>query len=860
MRQNSRQALYIIDAHGFLHRYFHALPKLTSSSGEEVGALYGFMRLLLRILREKKPSHIAVCFDSPGKTFRHDLYGEYKANRKKTDETLITQLIVAREIAAGMGLSVLASEGLEADDLMACAAHAGSAAALETVIVTADKDVLQLIGGGIEVWPGDQQGVRGEAYVRERYGVEPKFLADYFALVGDSSDNVPGVAGIGPKMAEKLVSACGTVENILKKAHEGDASVDSAAAKKLLAHEREALLSKKLISLATPSCPAMDTASFIIKKPDPERLAELARRFNFKDLMAMAQSGAETPSFANLPRQGDWDAALVRSADAKEFFLQAMDGCILLGFGAEDFALKPLEDLTAADHAALKVAVENPAALKIGHYLKEALRAAAIELDRRCHLACFDTALAAYCQNPSRGNYDFAAIASEYTGALLSSAKPPESLILQNLHIWKLKTELASRLEEDHLDELYKTLETPLLGVLLCMEQAGVAVNMDYLRQAGVELSAKMAKVQTEINALSGMEINVNSPKQLSFLLFEKLGLKPVRKTKTGFSTDEEVLTALVPAHPAPALILEYREAAKLNSTYVENLLEMASDARVHTRFDQTGTATGRLSSLQPNLQNIPVRSENGRAVRRAFVAREGCLLLSADYSQIDLRVLAHESGDPALCAAFASGDDIHARTAAEVFSMDQRLVSSDMRRAAKAINFGIVYGQSAQGLSMQLGISRQEAQKYIDHYFETYKGVKEWIDATIAHAKEHGFVRTMSGRIRRLPELASSNGATVAFAQRAGVNTVIQGGSSDVIKKAMLSVHDLLAGENTQMTLQVHDELVFEVPSCDMARLTPQIKKLMENSFALRVPLLVELKAGPNWAELAHLDAGGAR
>jgi DNA polymerase-1 len=851
MPQNPRQTLYIIDAHGFLHRYYHALPKLTSSSGEEVGALYGFMRLLLRILREKKPSHMAVCFDSPGKTFRHGLYADYKANRKKTDDALVTQLSSAREITSVLGLAMLAGEGLEADDLMACAVRGARSAGMKAVIVTSDKDVMQLVGDGVEVWPGDQQGPRGEAYVRERYGVEANLLPDYFALVGDASDNVPGVAGIGPKMAAKLVSACGTLENILKKAHEGDAAVDASAAKKLLAHEQDALLSKKLVTLHVAACPDADIETLKVGKPDPQKLADMSRRLDFRDLMTLAQAGAANASFTNLPKQADWDATLAKLPQAKEAFFQAIDGCALAGLSPEEFAAKPMEDLTEADRAAIAAFIANPSAIKIGHYIKEALRAAQISTDLKTFPECFDTALAAYCMDPSRGNYDFAALASEYCGTLVAAAKPPESLILQNLHIWKLRDELSSRLKEENLDALYRGMEMPLLWVLLRMEQAGVAVNTEYLKQAGVELAAKMGTVQTEINALAGAEINVNSPKQLSSLLFERLGLKPVKKTKTGYSTDEEVLEALAPAHRVPALILQYREAAKLNSTYVSSLLELASEGRVHTRFDQTGTATGRLSSLHPNLQNIPVRSESGRAIRRAFVAGEGCVLLSADYSQIDLRVLAHESGDPALCEAFNAGGDIHTRTAAEVFKMEPLLVSSDMRRAAKAINFGIVYGQSATGLSMQLGISRSEAQKYIDHYFETYKGVREWTDSTIVKAKEQGFVRTMSGRIRRLPDLASSNGGTVAFAQRAAVNTVIQGGSSDVIKKAMLEVYKLLENEKARMTLQVHDELVFEIPAGDVERLAPSIKEIMEGAYKLRVPLVAELKAGPNWAEM---------
>ncbi|MDD2773145.1 MAG: DNA polymerase I [Elusimicrobiales bacterium] len=850
MPQNSQQnSFYIIDAHGFLHRAYHALPKFTASSGEEVGALYGFTRLLLKLLREKKPAGVAVCFDSPGKTFRHGMFSDYKANRSRTDDALVSQLRLARDIAAGLGLKVLAAEGYEADDLMACAAQKGKAAGMDTVLVTTDKDALQLIGGGISIWTGDAQAPRGEDFVRAKYGVEPRQLADYFALVGDSSDNVPGVRGIGPKMAQKLVAACGSLETMLEKARAGDPGMDPGAAKKLLEQEKQALLSKRLVTL---DCEVSvgEIPDFAVKTPDPAKIAELAKRFEFKDLFSLAQAGAAV-SFTQIPKAGGWDAALARLPEAKEFFFQAADGCVLAGFSAQDYAYKAVDELTPADRAALKAAVQNPALRKTGWYIKEALRFAGIKLDKDCALSCLDLALAAYCLNPSRPNYDFAALAAEYAGAIVPAAKPPETVIWQNMFAWELARGLDAKLAAEGVERLYREMEMPLIAVLSEMENAGIAVDMDCLRRAGTELAARMEAAQSKINEAAGSGINVNSPKQLAFLLFEKLGLKPLRKTKTGYSTDEEVLAALAPAHTVPGLILEYREAAKLKSAYIDNLTEMAVDGRVHTRFDQTGTATGRLSSLQPNLQNIPVRGESGRAVRRAFVAKEGCALLSADYSQIDLRVLAHESGDETLVRAFIDGGDIHVKTAAEVFDAAPALVTADMRRAAKTINFGIVYGQGAPGLALQLGISRQEAQKYIEHYFATYKGVKAWIDATTANARRDGLVRTMSGRLRRLPEFASANGATASFAQRAAVNTVVQGGSADVIKKAMLEIHRLLARESAAMLLQVHDELVFEIPKSDLRRLAPQLKHLMETAYQLKVPLLADMKCGENWRDM---------
>ena len=845
--------IYLIDAHGFLHRAYHALPKLSSSSGEEVGALYGFARMLLRLVEEKAPAYAVVCFDSPGKTRRHTEYADYKAHRKPTEDALVSQLALAPELAAGLGLRTAARSGVEADDLIASLCIKARQHKLDVVIVSTDKDLHQLLADPhVAVWPGGKEPLRRAEYVKEKFGVDAVQLADYLAILGDSSDNIPGIDGVGAKTAAQLLNTFGSLEKIMAAAQENAQGMTPAVAAKIRAGKESALLSRQLVELETDLDPGFGIEDCHPAEPG-EKAAELFKKFEFRDLLRFSSAAKNAEPAKPV---SDWGAALAAAADSPEIFLDADGDLLALGLPGGTCAVTP-SSLSASDRAALEKIVQNSAVRKIAHDLKNALRCAGIKLEKNAPLNCFDTMLACYCLNPSRPSYNFEAMALEYCSKASSHSTPQEKLSGRHSLIWELKDALSAQLEEKKLHELFYGMELPLLPVLIGMENTGVAVNSAALEELGRELSATLEHLQGGIDDAAGWPVNANSPKQIGELLFEKLNLPHARKTKTGYSTDEETLSGLSGAHPVVEKILAYREAAKLKTTYVDGLLQLISPAtgRVHTSFHQNGTATGRLSSSRPNVQNIPVRTEQGKRVRRAFTAREGWTLISADYSQIDLRVLAHESGDKALCEAFNTGQDVHTRTACEVFGVMPVGVTTDMRRAAKAINFSIVYGQTGMRLAQNLGITRQAAQKYIDHYFENYSGVKAWIEQTIASAKSQASVRTLTGRIRYLPEITSSNGAVAAGAQRAAVNTVIQGGSADIIKKAMLDADKLLKTERAELVMQVHDELVFEVPQEDAARLAPLLRGAMENAQQLRVPLVADLKTGLNWQDMKPIQ-----
>ena len=855
----AEKILFLIDAHGFLHRNYHALPKLTTSTGLEVGALYGFVRWLMKLINEKNPAYVAVCFDSAGGCARRKrLLPTYKANRKKPDDALVSQLNLAREMVRDLGLTVVAQEGIEADDLMAFLALQAQKENVNSVLVSSDKDIYQFLNEHISVWPsGGKDGIKGPEIAEEKFGVKKDFLPDYFSIVGDSSDNVPGVAGVGPKTTVELIKTFGHLEDILRAAHNDDPRMKPTLAKKLLEQEGNALLSKQLVildpELNIPFC----LQDYAVRTVEPAQLSEMFARYEFKNLLENFRPKAFTP--AALFQQPQQTALSVKEIlnlanTAKEVFLYVEEETLLLSASCEQYALLPISQLQPWDLEEIKKIIFNDGILKIGHDLKFALRELNISLQGK-KIHCFDTRLARYVLDPSSDLSPAGAIA-HYFSALVNQEEIKEKLSLCNSYIFKLREKLESDLKEKEMWSLYEQLEIPLMFVLLEMEQNGMKVDCAWLESFKILLEKEMQDKQSFIDKTAGSAININSTRQLGQLLFEQLHIPPVKKTKTGYSTDEEVLLQIAPLHPVVQQILDYRSNAKLKSTYVDNLLLMADEEeRVHSYLDQTGTVTGRLSSSAPNLQNIPVRTEKGRQLRRAFVAEEGKLLLSVDYSQIDLRVLAHESNDPALVQAFWEGGDIHLQTAAQIFNVMPLMVTDQMRSSAKAINFGIIYGQGPLGLSQALNIPMREAKEYIDQYFRNFQGVRCWIDENIAKARANGFVKTMFGHVRYLPEFNMGVGSMASFAQRAAINTIVQGGSADIIKKAMVDIAQSLHGTEVKMIMQVHDELIFEVPEKELAYYSESIKTKMQNAVKLRVPLLVSAKAGPNWYELKKLS-----
>ncbi len=859
--------LYLIDAHAYLHRAYHALPPLTNSKGEPVGALYGFARVLIQILRRDKPEGMAVCFDTPGGTFRDKMYDRYKATRKEIDGDLIAQLGRAKPLAEAMGFCCIEKPGYEADDVMATMAARAVEEGWEAVLVTGDKDALQLVRPGVRVFNASKDAFMDAPQVVEKFGVGPELVRDYLAIVGDSSDNVPGLKGVGPVGAVKLLKAYGSFKGAIAAAKKGDKALTPKLTQALLDGEKTADLSLELIKLEE-KVPLDETVERCkTKKPDPEELASGLDKFEFRSLAK--DLGAPLPPKPAAPA-GEAPAAPSSSPDLlvpQKVELKALKElakaeALLVGaipdsagegellsvskvralVGLETGKVAVLEEQALADKT-VRAALAGKA-LKVGWDLKSArrtLRSAGVELAG----PDFDAKLAAYCLDPN--------------AAKDPKAADPEQELLARASMSGGRKSMTTRMRGVKVLDLFEKVEMPLSAVLARMEDAGILVDEKYLRELSVEFLAALKKLQKQIDELAGAPLNAQSPKQLGEVLFDKLNLPVLHKTaKGGRSTDEETLQALASQHALPGKILEYREIAKLESTYVRALLERMDPKtkRVHTTFDQTGSVTGRLSSSDPNLQNIPIRTEAGRRIRGAFTAPKGKLLVSADYSQIDLRVLAHESGDKTLMASFENGEDIHQRTAAEIFHVAASEVTTDQRRAAKAINFGIVYGQTAFGLSNQLGISQQEASTYIKKYLERYPGVSAWVEKNLHEAKENMSVRTLLGRVRWLPELTAKNAAVRQFTERAARNTPIQGGSADIIKLAMLDIaKELEKGKkDAVMLLQVHDELVFEVGKDEVAAFGKWVKGVMEKAYELRVPLVAEVKAGPNWNDMEKL------
>ncbi|GAB6096519.1 DNA polymerase I [Desulfatiferula olefinivorans] len=890
----SPKTIYLIDGSAYIYRSFHALPPLSNSRGLPTHAVLGFTGILVKLIKDKKPSHLAMFFDSRGPSFRHELYPDYKANRPPMPDDLAVQLPFVRDITDGFRVKRYEKPGFEADDLIGTAAVRAAEQGFTVIVVSGDKDFMQLVSDRILIFDPVKEQMIDRRAVREKTGVDPEQILDVMALTGDTSDNVPGVPGIGKKTAPALIETYGSLEGLYD-------NLDRITAKKqkenLAANRDLAFLSRKLVTIDTAADMDFSVEDCRAADPDTDRLSDLFAELEFKKFQQefpKRRVQADTVYRAILT-PGDLDRLVADLAAESMITLDTETTSTdpmrakLVGLS---FSIRPHEAvyipcghnyegapaqlaLTAVLDA-LRPVLENPCIGKTGQNIKYDMIVLArhgIEVAG----VSFDTMVASYVLNPTLRSHgldqialtrldhktiSFEDVAGKGRSMLLFSEVPLDKAVPYACEDADITRQIAclfsEELDRTGLRALFDTVEMPLCRVLYRMEMNGIRVNRDRLESLSHTFEQEILTLEQEIYTLAGEPFNIKSSQQLGQILFEKLGLPVQKKTKkkTGYSTDVDVLTILADRHDLPARVLRYRTLSKLKSTYTDALIEMIhpETGRIHTSFNQTVTVTGRLSSSDPNLQNIPIRTEEGRLIRSAFVPEPGHVLVSADYSQIELRILAHCSEDPILIEAFVCDQDIHTRTAAEVFDYHPSLVTAELRRQAKAINFGIVYGMSPYGLSRELNISQKMAKTYIDHYFNRYQGVKRYMDRAVEEARATGRTSTLLGRIRDLPEITSSNVPVRQFAERSAINTPIQGTAADLIKLAMIRCQERIDEEHlpARMLLSVHDEIVFEVDETRCDAVMEQIREVMEHIWELRVPLKVNIARGDNWAE-AH-------
>ncbi|MGE0041679.1 MAG: DNA polymerase I [Vicinamibacterales bacterium] len=885
--------LFLIDGSNQMYRAYHAIRGLTGPDGRSTNAVYGFVSMLRKLLADHQPALIACAFDLRGQTFRDAISAEYKANRAAMPDDLVEQVPWIHEATEALGVPVFTAEGFEADDVIGTLARQAAAAGHPVAIVTGDKDFFQLVDGTIRVYnPRDEGTWYDPAGVREKFGVDPGQVVDVLALMGDASDNVKGVPGIGEKGARELIQTWGSLDALL--AHAGEVK-QKKYREGLLAHADEARQSRELVTIRTDVDVAFDPERFRYRGASPERCFDLFGRLGFRTLVtefaptaaSVSRDYAVIDSMAALEAwargvRAPGPLAVHVVADGASAMRASFVGLVLstgprqaryVALGHEGFGGGASLDRAAA-LACLRPILADPAIRKVGHDLKADLIVLARH-DVTLAGLDLDTMLAGYLLDATKANQAIEPLALEQIGYKALTAedvrgKGAKALPFADVPVdgildyageradlaWQLAAALAPALVAEDLDRVYRELELPLVPILAGLEQAGVRVDTAALGAQAARVDGELAALGARIYALAGEEFNINSPKQLGEILFEKLQLPVLRRTGTSRapSTAVEVLEELAEAHDLPRLILEWRGLAKLKGTYIDALplLVNPETGRVHTSFNQAVAATGRLSSSDPNLQNIPIRTSIGREIRRAFVAAPGAVLISADYSQIELRVLAHLSGDESLIAAFERGDDIHDQTALKVFGPDSELDPHELRRRAKIVNYALLYGKTAFTLARDIGVPQQAAQQFIDAYFAGFPRVREFIDRTLADARETGVVKTMFGRRRPVPELTSRNGQIRAAAERVAVNMPIQGTAADILKKAMIDVDAALgaAHPGARMILTVHDELLFEAPAAEADQVAALVRDTMSRTVALRVPLDVDVGIGENWKE----------
>ena len=891
------EKLVLIDGHSILNRAFFGLPDLTNSEGLHTNAVYGFLNILFKILEEEQPDYLTVAFDVHAPTFRHKMYEAYKGTRKPMDDALRQQVPLMKEMLAAMGVCTIEMEGYEADDLLGTLAGMGERAGMEVSVVSGDRDLLQLATDHVRIRipKTKRTGTEIEDYlaadVKERYQVTPKEFIDVKALMGDTADNIPGVPGIGEKTATALIGQYGCIEEV--HAH-ADVVKPPRASKNIVEYWDQAVMSKELATIITDVPVDYDFANAKIDGKASlytEEAYLLCKRLEFKNLLNRftvdAPKNHAEESFQIVKDQKTADRIWKKAEGKAAGFYVVEQGVqnqqLSLFDTAEEQKFAGLAISFSEEDNYLMVASQELPAEKLKQDLlerqelyvadlKPALAAFDLhDVPEEMRTRFFDRTIAAYLLNPLKGAYPYEDIAKDYMGQMIPSKADllgkltieqamkdaPEAFLNYVCYMAYVaqasKKTLETDLKEEGMDHLFTEIEMPLVFTLADMENEGIIACREALTEYGDKLAVRIAELEKQIYEEAGEEFNINSPKQLGVILFEKLSMPYGKKTKTGYSTAADVLDRLAPEYPIVSDILEYRQLTKLKSTYADGLVNyIAKDGRIHTSFNQTITATGRLSSTEPNLQNIPMRIELGRLIRKAFVPKEGFEFMDADYSQIELRVLAHMSGDEKLIEAYREAQDIHRITASQVFHIPFDEVTDLQRRNAKAVNFGIVYGISSFGLSQDLSISKKEAAEYIERYFETYPKIKTFLDGLVAEAKEKGYVTTMFGRRRPVPELSSSNFMQRSFGERVAMNSPIQGTAADIIKIAMIRVHDRLLKENlkSRLILTVHDELLVETAIEEEDAVRKILEEEMHGAADLAVTLEIDAHVGKNWYE----------
>lgn len=884
------EKILLVDGHSIINRAFYGVTDLTNSEGLHTNAIYGFLNTLFKVLEEEKPDYLTVAFDVKAPTFRHQMYDAYKGTRKPMPAELHEQVPVLKDVLHAMGIATMEKAGLEADDLLGTVAKRSEALGMEVTVLSGDRDLLQLTTEHIRIrLPKTKGGVtETENYntqdVIDRYQVTPLQIIELKALMGDSADNIPGVPGIGEKTATNLIVQYGNIENAYAHVEE---IKPNRAKNALQEHYDMAVMSKALATINIDCDYDYDWDMAKLGNIYTQEAYALIKRLEFKNMLSRFQVDAPAndkieKTFRMIEDFGEADQVLNKAAAALRLaFAIHREGdeilSLSLTLSEKETYVIPVAGFVTADWLLGRLGeifakVPEIATLKLKEELKR-LAAHGVNVDKEQQGAFLDAEIAAYLLNPLKDSYAYEELAREYAGLTIPSyaelfGKDKLTKVLEektgafriyggysSYVLYQSMPVLLAHLQETGMEDLYRTMEMPLVWTLFGMEQEGVRVDAQALKSYGDELAVRIGELETRIYKEAGETFNINSPKQLGVILFDKMGLKGGKKTKTGYSTSAEVLEKLAPECPFVADILEYRQLTKLKSTYADGLTAyIGPDERIHTTFQQTITATGRLSSVEPNLQNIPIRMELGRQIRKVFIPKDGCVLVDADYSQIELRVLAHMSGDENLIHAYREAQDIHRLTASQVFHIPFDEVTDLQRRNAKAVNFGIVYGISSFGLSQDLSISRKEAQEYIQKYFETYPKIKEFLDSCVTEAKEKGYARTMFGRRRPMPELKSSNFMQRSFGERVAMNAPIQGTAADIIKIAMIRVDQRLKAEGlkSRLLLQVHDELLLEASTEELDAVEQILSEEMEGAAELSVPLEIDMKQGKNWYE-AH-------